>query len=78
MDNWMVSIDISAEQRRYVVEVSASSVFTSMCDADSEAGADAEAEAGAGAEVGSDVTPCSPLERRAPSGAACSTPIARD
>lgn len=76
----MVSIDISAEQRRYVVEVSASSVFTSMCDADSEAGADADAEAkaGAGAEVGSDITPCSPLERRAPSGAACSTPIARD
>lgn len=58
-------------------EVSASSVFTSMCGAESGAGAEAEAEAGAEAEAVSDVTPHSPLELRAPS-AACSTPIARD
>ncbi|XP_028030564.1 uncharacterized protein LOC114243315 [Bombyx mandarina] len=68
-----------AEQRRYVREVSSSSVFTSLCGADSEAGADAEAtaEGEADSNTEADSTPRSPLERRAPS-AACSTPISRE
>ncbi|XP_026734127.1 uncharacterized protein LOC113498336 [Trichoplusia ni] len=57
-----------AEQRRYVREVSSSSVFTSLCG---DSAGEAEGADGAG---GADR---SPLDRRAPS-VACSTPIARD
>ncbi|XP_072947886.1 uncharacterized protein [Epargyreus clarus] len=52
-----------AEQRRCVREVSASSVFTSLCGA---AGAAAGAVPGAGAAAGAEEAP------------ACSTPLARD
>ncbi|KAM3957737.1 uncharacterized protein ACR2FA_008251 [Aphomia sociella] len=64
-----------AEQRRCVREVSASTVFTSLCATGGEADADAEAEAGADSQAAAGAG--SPLERRAPS-AACSTPIARE
>lgn len=64
---------IAAEQRRYVREVSSSTVFASMCGTDAEADADAEAERGAEAAAEA----LSPPERRPPSGA-CSTPISKD
>ncbi|KAG7296334.1 hypothetical protein JYU34_021472 [Plutella xylostella] len=53
-----------AEQRRYVREVSSSTVLTSLC-AEGEGGAAGDGEG-------------SPHDRRPPSNNACSTPIARD
>lgn len=71
----------AAEQRRYVREVSSSSVFSSLCGAEPEHDQEAaaggpEAEAGPPG-VGPGAPALSPPERRPPS-AACSTPIARD
>ncbi|XP_063535512.1 uncharacterized protein LOC134745401 [Cydia strobilella] len=62
-----------AEQRRYVRDVTSSSVFTALCaEADGEPSASETASASAGTEAEADRTPRSPLERRPSS---CSTPL---
>ncbi|CAH0584005.1 unnamed protein product [Chrysodeixis includens] len=76
-----------AEQRRYVREVSSSSVFTSLCGDSAASAAEPEAEGAGGAGAGPGGAGAggagaggadrSPLDRRAPS-VACSTPISRD